>query len=67
MYINIPYLFYISERKAWANSIDPDQMPQNAVSDWDLHNLPFIQRHYTHMKLEKRIYSNKYKYGKTLL
>ena len=29
-----------SDREAWANSADPDQTPQNAASDLDLHCLP---------------------------
>ena len=29
-------------RQAWANSEDPDQMPQNAVSDQDFHCLSLI-------------------------
>ena len=32
------------ERQAWANSVDPDQMPQNVASDQGLHCLPFIQQ-----------------------
>ena len=30
------------DRQAWANSVDPDQMPQNVPSDQVLHCLPFI-------------------------
>ena len=25
------------DRQAWAHSVDPDRMPQNAASDQDLH------------------------------
>ena len=32
------------DRQAWANSVDPDQTPQNAASDQGLHFLPFIQQ-----------------------
>ena len=32
------------DRQAWANCVDPDQMPQNAVSDQGLHCLPLIQQ-----------------------
>ena len=39
------YRFYpkFSYRQAWANSVEPDQTPQNAASDQGLHNLPVIQ------------------------
>ena len=30
----------------WANSVDPDQMPQNAASDQGLHCLPLILQFY---------------------
>ena len=33
-----------SDRQAWANSIDPDEMPQNAASHVGLHCLPLIQQ-----------------------
>ena len=33
-----------SDRQAWANSIDPDEMPQNAASHLGLHCLPLIQQ-----------------------
>ena len=33
-----------SDRQAWANSIDPDEMPQNAASHLGLHYLPLIQQ-----------------------
>ena len=33
-----------SDRKAWANSVDPDQTPRFAASDLDLRCLPFIQQ-----------------------
>ena len=29
------------DKKAFANSVDPDQMPQNAASDQGLHYLPY--------------------------
>ena len=34
------------DRQAWANSVDPDQMPQNASSDQGLHCLPLTQHFY---------------------
>ena len=34
-----------SQRQVWANSVDPDQMPQNVASDLGLHCLLLIQ-HY---------------------
>ena len=30
------------DRKAFVNSVDPDQTPQNAASDQGLHCLPYI-------------------------
>ena len=32
-----------SDRQAWANSVDPELMPQNAASDQGLHCSPLIQ------------------------
>ena len=32
------------DREAWASSLDPDQMLQNAASDQRLHCLPLIQQ-----------------------
>ena len=37
-----------SDRQTLANSIDPDQTPQNAASDQGLHCLPVIQQFYKH-------------------
>ena len=39
------YLIYLeySDRQAWSNSADPDQMPQNVASDLGLYCLLFIQ------------------------
>ena len=42
----IPYLPYVSDRQAWANSLDPDEMLQNAVSHLGIHCLPCIQQHW---------------------
>ena len=42
-----------SVRQAWANSVDPDQTPQNAASDQGLHCLPLIQHFYTHSQVVK--------------
>ena len=33
-----------SDRQAWANSVDPDEMPQNVASHQGLHYLPLIQQ-----------------------
>ena len=33
-----------SDRQAWANSIDPDETPQNAASHLGLHSLTLIQQ-----------------------
>ena len=41
--IKLPSFTY-SERKAWANSVDPDQTPQNTASDQGRHCLPLIQQ-----------------------
>ena len=30
------------DRQAWANSVDPDQMPHSAASDQGLHFLPLV-------------------------
>ena len=35
-------------RIAWANSVEPDQTPQNAASDQVLRCLPHTQQFYTH-------------------
>ena len=32
------------DRQAWANSVDPDEMQQNAASHQGLHFLPLIQQ-----------------------
>ena len=32
------------DRQAWANSVDADEMPQNAASHQGLHSLPLIQQ-----------------------
>ena len=48
------------DRQAWANIVDPDQMPQNAASDQGLHYLPLIQhyiRHCYHIALVKALFS----------
>ena len=36
--------------KAFANSVDPDQMPQNVASDQGLHFLPYIQQYFRNIK-----------------
>ena len=35
---------WYSDALAWANSIDPDQTPQNAAFDKGLHCLPLVQK-----------------------
>ena len=35
--------------QAWANSVDPDQMPQNAASGQGLHCLQLIQQFFRHI------------------
>ena len=44
--INIIYSIYTKylDRQAGTNSVDPDQMLQNAASDQGLHCLPLIQQ-----------------------
>ena len=37
------YSMYL-DRQAWANSVDPDEMPQNVASHQGLHCLPLIQQ-----------------------
>ena len=34
------------DKSALANSVDPDQMPQNVASDLGLHCLPYIQQYF---------------------
>ena len=46
MYCNNPKYW---DGQAWANSVDPDQMLQNAASDQGLHCLPLIQRYFKHI------------------
>ena len=50
--IKLPYLLYVFEQTS-ANSIDPNQTPQNAASDQDLHCLPLIQQFYTYSQAVK--------------
>ena len=40
-------------RQAWANSVDPDQMPHSAASDLGLHCLPLIQETFKHINRSK--------------
>ena len=37
------------DRRAFANSIDPDQTPQNVASDQGLHSLPYTQQYFRHI------------------
>ena len=41
---NCPICSKFSDKQAYANSVDPDQTPQNAASDQGLHCLPPIQQ-----------------------
>ena len=34
--------------QAWANSVDSDKTPQNAMSDLGLHCLPLVQLYFKH-------------------
>ena len=43
------------DRQTLANSVDPDQTPQNAASDQGPHCLPLIQQFYTLLQAEKWI------------
>ena len=38
------YTLKYSNREAWANCVDPDQMLQNSAFDQGLHGLPLIQQ-----------------------
>ena len=52
---SLPDYEMYSDRLAWANSIDPDQMPKNVASDQGLYCLPHIQHFlntYTGSKIE---------------
>ena len=42
--MGIEYSIYpkYSDRQAWANNVDPDQMPHSVASDQGLHRLPLI-------------------------
>ena len=40
----VPYLAKYSDRQAWANSVDPDQMLHYAASDQGLHCLLMIKQ-----------------------
>ena len=42
--MNTVFILKYSDRQAWANSVDPDQTPQNAASDQGLHCLKIIQQ-----------------------
>ena len=37
------------DRKAFANSVDPDKMLQNAASDQGVHSLPYILQYFRHI------------------
>ena len=38
------------DRYAFANSVDPDQMSQNAASDLGLHCVSYIEQYFRHIK-----------------
>ena len=42
--VKLPDLPKYLDNQPWANSVDPDQMPQIVASDQGLHCLPFIQQ-----------------------
>ena len=42
LFITVFIYTMFSDRQAWANSVDADQMPQNVASDQGLHCLPLI-------------------------
>ena len=56
-----------SDRQAWANSVDPDETPQNAASHQNLHCLPLIQQ-FLDTPSGSKLYLFKFenKYGKEL-
>ena len=39
--------------QAFTNSVDPDQMPNNVLSDQGLHCLLYIQQYFRHIKREQ--------------
>ena len=45
--------FFFSDRQTWANSLDPDQTPQNAASDLGLNCLTLIQQFQVHQNVIK--------------
>ena len=47
-------------RQAWANSVDPDETPQNAASHQDLHCFPLIQL-FLDITLGSKLYLFKFK------
>ena len=42
--ISFFFFFFFFDGQTWANSVDPDQTPQNAASDQGLHCLTLIQQ-----------------------
>ena len=45
-----------SERRAWANGVDPYQTTQNSAFDQGLHYLPLTQQFYKHSQAVKWTY-----------
>ena len=52
------YIMYL-DRQAWANSVDPYEMPQNVVSHQGLHCLPLVQ-HVLETTLNNKLYLFKF-------
>ena len=45
----VPTVLKCWNRQAFANSVDPDQMPQCVASNQSLHFLPYIQQYFRHI------------------
>ena len=51
-----------SDRQAWANSADSDEMPQNAASHQGLHCLPLIHQFFDTSGIKLYLFKFYYKY-----
>ena len=60
----LPYFPKFSDRQAWPNSLDPDQMLQNAASDQGLHCLLLIQQFFGTTDSKMDLFKFLDKYGK---
>ena len=49
MHLNYRNNHKLGDRQAWANSVDPDQIPHDAASDQGLHCWPLIQQCFRHI------------------